>query len=103
MFDSSPKSAVSASKILEVIQVHLAHARESKDVAIKLVWCSSTDNLLSHMKHLVKRPSTGSKNNDDQTFQQQIASVYLEHANLLVELGFVEKAQHSLRRANKWG
>lgn len=102
MFDTNPKSALSASKTLEVIQFQLTHARESKDVEIKLVWCSSADNLLGHMKHLVKRPGTGSKNND-RTLQQEIASVYLEHANLLAGLGFAEKAQGTRQRADKWG
>ncbi|KAG0305305.1 hypothetical protein BGZ99_002145, partial [Dissophora globulifera] len=103
MFDTSPKSALSASKTLALIQVHLTHARESKDVEIKLVWCEYADNLLDQMKTLVKRPVTGNKGAVDQTLQQEIARAYLEHANLLADLGFAEKAQKSRRRADKWG
>ena len=104
MFDTGPKNTLSELQTLAVIQVHLAQAREAEDTEIKLFWCDSADSLLGPLKTRVKRPGPGNKNNGDQILQQRIASAYLEHADLLTDLGgHMDKARKSLQRAEKWG
>ena len=104
MFDFKPKSALPVQKALELVKVHLAHARESKDDAMKTVWCDYADTVLGNMRSLVRRPISNRKNEVGQTLQlqQDIAKAYLEHANLVAELELADKAKVSRRRAAKW-
>ncbi|KAF9157690.1 hypothetical protein BGX20_003774, partial [Mortierella sp. AD010] len=59
------------------------------------------------MKNTVKRPNASSRShsNDDgdQALREEIASAYLDHANLMADLGHPEQALKSRSRADKWG
>ncbi|KAG0003477.1 hypothetical protein BGZ79_000811 [Entomortierella chlamydospora] len=59
------------------------------------------------MKNTVKRPNASSRShsNDDgdQALREEIASAYLDHANLVADLGYPEQALKSRSRADKWG
>ncbi|KAF9202010.1 hypothetical protein BGZ49_007804 [Haplosporangium sp. Z 27] len=106
MFDIHSKNTLSAVKSLNLIQILLNNARiqDSNDADIKLVLCNYADELLAHMKNTVKRPSIGAHSKDDgnQTLREEIASAYLDHANLVADLGRPELALNSRKRAEKW-
>jgi len=107
MFDHTLKHALPATKALQVVQTFLRNARESKDTAIQMVFCEYADALLGHMKRTVKRPpsSNHSDTTDDNehTIRIAIARAYLDHANLVADLGQVDLALNSRKRADKWG
>ncbi|KAF8958122.1 hypothetical protein BGZ46_002036 [Entomortierella lignicola] len=107
MFGIHSKNTLSAVKSLNLIQILLNNARiqDSNDADIKLVLCNYADELLARMKNTVKRPSIGAHSKDDgnQTLREEIASAYLDHANLVADLGHPELALNSRKRAEKWG
>ncbi|KAG0039233.1 hypothetical protein BGZ83_002846, partial [Gryganskiella cystojenkinii] len=92
---------------LRLVQTLLDDVREqnTNDTAIKLVLCNYVDALLVHMKYAVKRPSITNQNNEDgnQALREGIATAYLDHAELVADLGHTELALNSRRRADKWG
>ncbi|KAG0277389.1 hypothetical protein BGZ96_002884 [Linnemannia gamsii] len=103
MFELHTKHALSASQSLEIIQTLLKNGGETKDATVRLVFCNKVETLLGHMKKLIKK--TNASNNDDgnQALREGIATAYLDHANLMAELGHPEQAQISRRQADKWG
>ncbi|KAF9333168.1 hypothetical protein BGZ91_011376 [Linnemannia elongata] len=103
MFEFHTKHTLSAPQSLEIIQTLLKNGGETKDATVRLAFCNNVDTLLGHMKKLIKR--TNASNNDDgnQALREGIATAYLDHANLMAELGHPEQAQISRRRADKWG
>lgn len=109
MFDMRSKNTLSLAKSLEVIQILLNTAREgSKDPEIKMVFCDYADALLGHMKSILKRPGSSSdKRHDDsggdKVLQESVATAYLDHAILVADLGQLDLAQNSRKRADKWG
>ena len=105
MFGSHSKTtALTATQTLEVVRILFDNARECKDPAIKLALCTSADGYLGGMKQLVKRPATTNNNDDgEQTVREEIASAFLDHANLVADLGNASQAVNSRRRAEKWG
>ncbi|KAG0049620.1 hypothetical protein BGZ83_005545 [Gryganskiella cystojenkinii] len=114
MFDLNSKTPLSAAQTLELVQIQLGFARECKDDAIKLTLCKYADKLLEPMKKVVKRPTTNNNNHSsnpnnreeeekEQTLRESIATAYLDHANLVADLGLPDLAQTSRRRADKWG
>ena len=93
---------LSPAKSLELAQFHLSNAREVKDPEIRMALCDHADAILEPMKRVVKR--TPSKPNDgEQALREGIAAAYLDHANLVANLGHPDKAQTSRKRADKWG
>src|SRR5690348_6308731 len=103
MFEFHTKHTLSAPQSLEIIQTLLKNGGETKDATVQLFFCNNVDTLLGHMKKLIKR--TNASNNDDgnQVLREGITTAYLDHANLMAELGHPEQAQISRRRADKWG
>jgi len=104
MFEHSAKHALSPSKSLGLAQFHLTNARESKDTEIQLVLCEYADSLLEHMKRSIKRtPPANTKNDPEKELREGVAAAYLDHANLMADLGQQDKAVASRRKADKWG
>lgn len=104
MFEHSAKHALSPSKTLGLAQFHLKNARENKDPEIQLVFCEYADSLLDHMKRSIKRtPPANSKNDPDKDLREGTAAAYLDHANLVADLGQPDKAIASRKKADKWG
>ena len=112
MFYHSPKINLAPSKTLELVRLQLQQAHDSKDPEITLIICNFADSLLASLKSVVKRPprvtsSSGPIHNVDPDQEsllcQEIASAYLEHANLMADLGHADMAQNSRKRADKWG
>ena len=108
MFDLQSKtSALTATQTLGVVRILFDNAQECNDPAIKLALCTSADWYLGGMKQLVKRPAaTTTKNNNEdreQTVREEIASAFLDHANLVADLGHANLAMKSRSRAEKWG
>jgi len=99
------KNALSATKSLELIQIQLGCARDCKDAEIKLALCGNVDVLLGQMKRLVHRPLSVviEKHDSSPTPQEAIAEAYLDHANMVADLGHSDLAQLSRKRAEKWG
>ncbi|GJJ77370.1 hypothetical protein EMPS_09729 [Entomortierella parvispora] len=106
MFDHSLKHALPAAKTLQVVQTLLRNARESKDGAIQMVFCEYADTLLGPMKKTIKpTPDNNSSTTDSegQAIRVAIAQAYLDHANIVADLGYTDLAQKSRKRADKWG
>ncbi|KAF9926077.1 hypothetical protein BGZ67_008278 [Mortierella alpina] len=106
MFDSLNKNALPPNKALELIQIVLGTAHDCKDADIRMVICSYVDTLLRKMKRVLKRPYSimGSKRESgDRILREGIATAYLDHANLLADLGHADLALSSRQRADKWG
>ena len=105
MFELHAKTAtLTATQVLEVVHILFDNARECRDPAIKLALCTSADGYLGGMKQLVKRPATTNNNDDgEQTVREEIASAFLDHANLVADLGHANLAMKSRSRAEKWG
>ncbi|GJJ67835.1 hypothetical protein EMPS_00181 [Entomortierella parvispora] len=104
MFEHSAKHALSPSKSLGLIQFHLKNARDSKDPEIQLVLCEYADSLLEHMKKSVKRtPPANVKNDTEKELREGIAEAYLDHANLMADLGQPDRVLASRKKADKWG
>ncbi|KAF9966909.1 hypothetical protein BGZ70_000818 [Mortierella alpina] len=105
----------SNNKTLELVQLQLIQARQacdSRDAEIAFAICKIADSLLTPLKAVVKRPhrfrsSSGSMHGIDPEQEtalcQEIACAYIEHANLMAELGKADMAQTSRKRADKWG
>ncbi|KAG0043057.1 hypothetical protein BGZ83_011888, partial [Gryganskiella cystojenkinii] len=93
---------LSPAKSLELVQFHLKNAREVKDPEIRMALCDHVDAILEPMKKIVKRTPT-KPNDSEQALREGIATAYLEHANLVADLGHPDRAQTSRKRANKWG
>ena len=111
---TSLKSVVNLapSKTLEVVRWQLKQAYDSKDPEIILIICNFADSLLASLKSVVKRShrvtsSSGTIHNVDPDQESllchEIASAYLDHANLMADLGHADLAQNSRKRADKWG
>ncbi|KAF9171728.1 hypothetical protein BGX21_010253 [Mortierella sp. AD011] len=103
MFELYTKHVLSAAQSLEYIQALLKNGHETKDAALRLAFCNNADTLLLHMKKYVKRTNTSNNDDGDQFLRQGIAAAYLDHANMMADLGHPEQAQNSRRRAEKWG
>ncbi|KAF9560535.1 hypothetical protein EC968_006122 [Mortierella alpina] len=115
MFHYSPEVDLSPRKTLELVRLQLSQARQardSKDADVSLVICKFADSLLASLKAVVKRPhrfciSSGSIHNIDleqeTSLCEEIANAYLDHANLMADLGKEAMAQTSRKRADKWG
>ncbi|KAF9994208.1 hypothetical protein BGZ79_001035 [Entomortierella chlamydospora] len=101
MFEIHAKHALSASQSLELIQFLLSNARD-KEPPIRFVLCNYAKALLESMKEIVKRTSIDNKDGN-QSLREGIASAYLDHANLVADLGHPDQAQTSRRKADKWG
>ncbi|KAG9319127.1 hypothetical protein KVV02_001706, partial [Mortierella alpina] len=105
--DSQQKgNALTATQALQLVHILFDKARECQDPAIKLALCGNADAYLGNMKQLVKRATTASTNHNDdseRTVKEEIASAYLDHANLVADLGHAILAVNSRRRAEKWG
>ncbi|KAG0040580.1 hypothetical protein BGZ83_002480, partial [Gryganskiella cystojenkinii] len=107
MLDLHSKNTLTPFQSLKLVQTLLDDVREqdTNDTAIKLVLCNYVDALLSHMKNTVEKPSSTNQNNEDssQALREGIAAAYLDHANLMSDLGHPELALNSCRRADEWG
>ncbi|KAG0044723.1 hypothetical protein BGZ83_009996 [Gryganskiella cystojenkinii] len=112
MLSHSPKINLVPSKILELIRLQLKQAHDSEDPEVTLIFCNFADWLLTSLKTVVKRPSRlksssrtvhGDGSEQETLLFQEIASAYLDHANLMVDLGYADMAQKSRSRADKWG
>ncbi|KAG0043710.1 hypothetical protein BGZ83_011109 [Gryganskiella cystojenkinii] len=107
MFQSGYKNALTAPHALELIQLALRNARESKEPSISLALCEYVDTVLGQMKKTVKRPSastaTRTIDQNQQVLQQAIAQAYLDHADLVADLDHADIAKESRRKAEKWG
>ncbi|KAF9197986.1 hypothetical protein BGZ49_001339 [Haplosporangium sp. Z 27] len=55
------------------------------------------------MKKYVKRTTVSNNDDGQQALREGIAAAYLDHANLVADLGHADLAQNSRRRADKWG
>ncbi|KAG0004117.1 hypothetical protein BGZ79_010242 [Entomortierella chlamydospora] len=91
MFELLTKHVLSTAQSLEYIQALLKNGHETKDVALRLAFCNNADTLLLHMKKHVKRTNTSNNDDGDQFLREGIAAAYLDHANMMADLGHPEQ------------
>ncbi|KAG0310748.1 hypothetical protein BGZ99_000169 [Dissophora globulifera] len=106
MFDSFNGDALPPNKALELIQTLLITTHDCRDADIRMVLCSYVDTLLSKMKRTHRGPFSAmgfKRDNGDSVLREGIAAAYLDHANLLADLGHADLALCSRQRADKWG
>ncbi|KAF9281671.1 hypothetical protein BGZ68_006508, partial [Mortierella alpina] len=101
--------SLKAPHAIELVQLLIKNAQESRESSIQLALCEYVETLLAQLKRTVRSPlSTAVIATDDdqalhQRLQREIAGAYLTHANLVADLGYPDCAKKSRRRAEKWG
>ncbi|KAF9950714.1 hypothetical protein BGZ72_007667 [Mortierella alpina] len=110
MFSSDHKShTLLAPHALKLVQISIKNAQESSEPSIQLALCEYIDTLLAQMKRTVKPPSNttpitaDSDQDHHHALGREMAQAYLDHANLIADLGYPDRAKKSRRRAEKWG
>lgn len=94
----SNRSDLSTPQTLELANFSLINAHITQDTKLASVLCEDAASLLSQ----VKRPKRAPKNADEQTFRERVADTYQKLGKLQEDLGHKEKAQTSLKAAEKW-
>ncbi|KAG0021100.1 hypothetical protein BGZ80_003033 [Entomortierella chlamydospora] len=94
---SSPTSKLPLGDILELANKYLELARKGHDPSKAVHLCRNAKSLLKDAETVF------SKGPKDPILKDGIAKAYHEHGKLLDELGYHEKAQRSLTKAEAWG
>ncbi|KAG0040435.1 hypothetical protein BGZ83_002533, partial [Gryganskiella cystojenkinii] len=74
-----------------------------QDPEISLTLCNDAAAALSRMKKAAKKAVTSPLSVEDQALRDGIAAAYFEQGEQLVGLGYMELAQTSYKKAEKWG
>ncbi|KAF9350163.1 hypothetical protein BGX34_001378 [Mortierella sp. NVP85] len=93
---SSPRGSLSLQQALDLTNIYLENARNTRDPTIALVLCHDTEVSLSHVKRAAKY--TG-----DKTMREGIATAYIELGDLLDKQGHRDEAQIFRKKSEKWG
>ncbi|KAG0005501.1 hypothetical protein BGZ65_011016, partial [Modicella reniformis] len=105
MFSRSPivplPKSLSVQQRLELINIYLENASQTKDVDIVLTLCHDAENALLQAKNATKRSSTYPKDNREKDLHEGVAAAYNTLGNLLSASGFHEVANTFYRKANK--
>ncbi|KAF9348407.1 hypothetical protein BGX26_000178 [Mortierella sp. AD094] len=98
-FFSSPRSDLSLEDALDLANEQLDDARKAKNKPTKaLSLCNDAKSKIKDAEKIFLAKKTGGL-----TLHEGIASAYHEHAQLLDDLGYHDKAKKSHSRAEKWG
>ncbi|KAF8983407.1 hypothetical protein BGZ46_010325 [Entomortierella lignicola] len=95
---SSPTSKLPLEDVLDLVYKQLERAHKEKDPKMAL---QQSQNAKSLLKDAEK--SFAKKQPEDPALKDSIAKAYHEHAKLLDELGYHDKAQKSYSKAETWG
>ncbi|KAF9984383.1 hypothetical protein BGZ65_000498 [Modicella reniformis] len=97
---SSLRGDLSGRQILELANLHLENARKTNDDKIASVLCEDVESALSHVKKAAK---SAPKDADHQDLEIRVATAYSELGKLQGQLGLSDKAEASIKKAEKWG
>ncbi|KAG0249051.1 hypothetical protein BG011_009627, partial [Mortierella polycephala] len=87
---------------LELANSHLELARTSNDPDLILARCEDAEAAISRIKRTARKALIPPKSIDDQTLCNEISIVYIEQGKMLDSLGYRDKAQTSINKAEKW-
>ncbi|KAI8602910.1 hypothetical protein EDD21DRAFT_352310 [Dissophora ornata] len=103
MFRNVFSSSLSVQQALELANLHLENAHNTKDPELVLTCCNYAETTLSRMKTVAKKTVISSSRADHQALRSDVAAAFFEHGKLLDSLGNHTKAQASYKKAEKWG
>ncbi|KAG0041642.1 hypothetical protein BGZ83_001517, partial [Gryganskiella cystojenkinii] len=99
---SSSRIALSPQKELELAFFYLEHACKNKDREIALALCDDAEAALCRMKRAAKKTPATPLSVEDQAQRCRIADAYFKHSDILANLGHMELAKASYKKAKKW-
>ncbi|KAF9936265.1 hypothetical protein BGZ65_002581, partial [Modicella reniformis] len=96
-------SALSLKQSLELINVYLESAYETKDKDVALALCHDAEGALSQAKNTTKKYRIHPNDTEGKALCESVASAYIDLGKLLDEHGYRVKAQAIFKKTEKWG
>ncbi|KAF9172050.1 hypothetical protein BGX20_006457 [Mortierella sp. AD010] len=100
-FPSPVRSAHSPQTILEVARSQLENARNTTDNEVALAFCDEVKASVNRIRRAMKGPRAF-ETPEGQYIRDQVAIIFKERAEVLEKLGYHDRAQVSIRKAEKW-
>ncbi|KAF9345755.1 hypothetical protein BGX26_002771 [Mortierella sp. AD094] len=95
------RSAHSPQTLLEVARSQLENARNTTDNEVALAFCDEVKASVNRIKRAMKGPRAF-ESPEGQYVRDQIVTIFRERADVLEKLGHRDRAQASIKKAEKW-